>query len=47
MIRKLAQASRLKEVEKMARNDPNYIDVHGYRDEETEPLLDTVTDMLR
>jgi hypothetical protein len=31
----------------MARNNPHYIDLHGYREEEIEPLLDTVTDMLR
>lgn len=31
----------------MARGNPLYIDLHGYREEEIEQLLDTVTDMLR
>jgi hypothetical protein len=31
----------------MARTNPLYVDLHGYREEEIDPLLDTITDMLR
>jgi hypothetical protein len=31
----------------MARNNPLYVDMHGYREEEIDPLLDTITNMLR
>jgi hypothetical protein len=27
--------------------NPLYIDLHGYREEEIDPLLDLATDMLR
>lgn len=47
LIRKLAQASRLKEVEQMIRGNPLYVDLHGYREEEIDPLLDTIMHMLR
>lgn len=30
----------------MARTNPLYVDLHGYREEEIEPLLDTITGML-
>jgi hypothetical protein len=43
----LAQAARLKEVEQMIRGNPLYVDLHGYREEEIEPLLETIRDMLR
>ena len=47
LIRKLAQASRLKEVEQMLRGNPLYIDLHGYREEEIDPLFDSIMHMLR
>lgn len=31
----------------MVRQNPLYIDLHGYRQEEIDPLLETVTEMLR
>ncbi len=31
----------------MRRANPLYIDLHGYREEEIDSLLDTVTDMIR
>lgn len=43
----MALASRLKEVEQMQRTNPLYVDMHGYREEEVEPLLECISEMLR
>jgi hypothetical protein len=37
----------VKEVEQMLKKDPNYIDLHGYREEEIDSLFDSITDMVR
>lgn len=47
LIKRLAQASRVKEVEQMLKKDPSYIDLHGYREEEIDSLFDSITDMVR
>lgn len=31
----------------MSKKDPNYIDLHGYREEEIDSLFDSITDMVR
>lgn len=31
----------------MRRQNPLYIDLHGYREEEIDPLMDTIASMLR
>jgi hypothetical protein len=30
----------------MAKNDPNYVDLHGYREEEIDDLLEAITRMI-
>lgn len=46
IIAKLSQASRLILVERMAKTNPLYIDLHGYRQEEIFPLLSRIADMI-
>ena len=31
----------------MQRTNPLYVDMHGYREEEVEPLLECISEMLR
>lgn len=40
-------ASRVLLVKQMSIKDPQYVDLHGYREEEVEPLLDSIIDMIR
>ena len=31
----------------LAKTDPTYVDLHGYREEEVESVLESVSEMLR
>lgn len=47
LIRKLSHAARLLQVDQMMRANPLYVDLHGYREEEIDPLLQRISDMIR
>jgi len=39
-------AARIKTVQIMAKTDPHYVDLHGYREEEIDDLLEAITRMI-
>jgi len=39
-------AARVKTIQAMAKNDPHYVDLHGYREEEIDDLLEAITRMI-
>lgn len=46
-IRKLCEVARIKLIEEMADSHPQYVDMHGYREEEVDEVLDDILDMVR
>lgn len=46
LIRKLSKASRVLTIQNMIKRDPLYVDLHGYREEEVDDLMDSIARMV-
>jgi hypothetical protein len=47
LIRKLSKASRVLLIEQSMIGNPHYIDLHGYRQEEVHPILESMVASMR
>lgn len=47
LIGKLSKASRVKLIEETMRFNPNYIDLHGYRQDEIGPIMESMIASIR
>ena len=46
-IKNLCEAARIKLMEEMAESHPQYVDLHGFREEEVDEVMGDIMEMVK